>query len=34
MLGSGPTALTVGPLLPVNSVNDVLAAAKVAKEAG
>ena len=28
MLGSGPTALTVGPLLPVSSVKDVLAAAK------
>jgi tripartite-type tricarboxylate transporter receptor subunit TctC len=28
MLGSGPTALTVGPLLPVNSVKEVLAAAK------
>ena len=28
MLGSGPTVLTVGPLLPVNSVKDVLAAAK------
>ncbi len=28
MLGSGPTALTVGPLLPVNSVKDLLAAAK------
>ena len=27
-LGSGPTVLTVGPLLPVNSVKDVLAAAK------
>jgi len=28
MLGSGPTALTVGPLLPVNSVKELLAAAK------
>jgi tripartite-type tricarboxylate transporter receptor subunit TctC len=28
MLGSGPTALTVGPLLPVNSVKDLLAAAR------
>ena len=28
MLGSGPTVLTVGPLLPANSVKDVLAAAK------
>lgn len=28
MLGSGPTALTVGPLLPVNSVRELLAAAK------
>lgn len=28
MLGSGPTALTVGPLLPVNSVKELLAVAK------
>jgi tripartite-type tricarboxylate transporter receptor subunit TctC len=28
MLGSGPTALTVGPLLPVNSVKKLLAVAK------
>ena len=28
MLGSGPTVLTVGPLLPVNSVQEVLAAGK------
>ena len=28
MLGSGPTALTVGPLLPVSSVKELLAAAK------
>ena len=28
MLGSGPTVLTVGPLLPVNSVKELLAAAK------
>ena len=28
MLGSGPTALTVGPLLPVGSVKELLAAAK------
>lgn len=28
MLGTGPTALTVGPLLPVNSVKELLAAAK------
>lgn len=28
MLGSGPTVLTVGPSLPVNSVKEVLAAAK------
>jgi tripartite-type tricarboxylate transporter receptor subunit TctC len=28
MLGAGPTALCVGPLLPVNSVKEVLAAAK------
>jgi tripartite-type tricarboxylate transporter receptor subunit TctC len=28
MLGSGPTALTVGPLLPVNSVKELLAAAR------
>ncbi len=28
MLGNGPTVLTVGPLLPVNSVKELLAAAK------
>jgi tripartite-type tricarboxylate transporter receptor subunit TctC len=28
MLGSGPTALTIGPLLPVNSVKELLAAAR------
>lgn len=28
MLGSGPTALTVGPLLPVNSVKELLAVAR------